>query len=157
MEREILCILCSRFFNNKVSFLFTTHPPVYYMNLKINNIGSKAIEFNFTPDNGRLIQLPAGSSALLNATMDNISPPAPVDLSIRETVGQVVDTFLVKVEWLDSSDQQTLNLGNGQGSVSTSGMSHYGSVPSNDAAVNSPVGRSMLFFWKSLTLKKISN
>lgn len=113
---------------------------VYYMNLKINNVGSKAIEFNFTPDNGRLIQLPPGSSALLNANMESVSPPTPVDLEIRETVGQVVDTFMVKVEWLDSSDQQTLNLGNGQGSVSTSGMSHHGSVPSNDAFVNSPVG-----------------
>lgn len=116
------------------------------MNLKINNVGSKTIEFNFTPENGRLIKLPAGSSALLNATMDSISPPTPVDLEIRETVGQVVDTFMVKVEWLDSSDQQTLNLGNGQGSVSTSGISHHGTMPSNDGFVNSPVGKYYKMF-----------
>lgn len=81
--------------------------------------------------------------------MSSISPPPSVTLEVRETVGQVVDTFLVKVEWMDSADPQTLNLGNGQGSVSTSGMSHNGAVPSNDASINSPVGmetHSLLFF-----------
>uniref|UniRef100_A0A7M5VBW7 Uncharacterized protein n=1 Tax=Clytia hemisphaerica TaxID=252671 RepID=A0A7M5VBW7_9CNID len=116
-----------------------SQPQLYYMNLMIKNVGGKAIEFNFTPQNNQLVQLPANSQANLTATMTSISNPKPVQLEIRETSGQVTDTFFVTVEWSLSEAAQTLNLGNGQGSVSTSGMSHNGNVPSNDAIINTPV------------------
>ena len=111
------------------------------MNLLIKNTGGNSIEFNFTPQNNQLVQLPANSQANLKATMTSVSAPSPVQLEIRETSGQVTDTFFVTVEWSLSEATQTLNLGNGQGSVSTSGMAHNGTVPTNDDMLNTPVGK----------------
>ena len=119
------------------------------MNLMIKFMCCKSIKFNFAPQNNHLVQLPANNQANLTAPMTCISPPKPVQFEIRETSGQVTDTFFVIVEWSSSEAAQTSNLDHGQGSVS-SGMSHNGNVPNNDAIINTPVGKYHLLFYKKL-------
>ena len=102
------------------------------MNLILNNIAQQSIEFNFEPNNNQLIQLPAGSTAFLTASVESSNHPSATRIEFREGSGNAVSTFFVNVEWTENTRNQTLNLGNGQGDITSSGT-----VPHNGTSESS--------------------